>query len=177
MSEAGAAITRFDFDSGALRGSSLTLYASCLVHRSDLELETLPLAAFASVRVAFERDRRMIGWGAALIVVALLMVLISGPLAAISGSAAGEVATGATGVAAALHGFFRFLESVASGLPVAAALAALGGAALAALGWLGSTSLTLTFAGGERVYPVRGRNTRLLDFAEAVAERLMLLSR
>ena len=39
MSEAGAAIQRFDFDQGALRGSSMTLYASCLVHRSDFQLE------------------------------------------------------------------------------------------------------------------------------------------
>jgi len=177
MSEAGAAITRFDFDSGALRGSSITLYASCLVHRSDFEIETLPLAALASVRVAFERDRRRIGWGAALIILALVMVAVSGPLAAVSGSAAAEVATGVTGVAAALHGFFRFLEGVARALPLLAAATALGGAALAGLGWLGSTALTLTFAGGERSYPVRGRNTRLLDFAEAVAERLMLPQR
>jgi sugar phosphate permease len=177
MSEAGAAIQRFDFDQGAMRGSSMTLYASCLVHRSDLQLETLPLAALSSVRVAFERNQGRISWGAALIVLALIMVAVSGPLAAISGSAAGEVATGATGVAAALHGFFRFIESVAKALPVLAALAGLGGAALAGLGWLGSTSLTLTFAGGERLYPVRGRNTRLLDFAEAVAERLTQLKR
>jgi hypothetical protein len=58
-------------------------------------------------------------------------------------------------------------------LPFAAALTALTGVALAAIGWLGGTFLTLTFAGGERSYPVRGRNTRLLDFTEAVAERLM----
>jgi hypothetical protein len=177
MSEAGAAITRFDFDQGALRGSSLTLHASCLVHRSDFQLETLPLAALASVRVAFERNRRRIGWGVVLIVLALLMVAISAPLAAISGSAAAEVASGGTGVAGALHGFFRFLEGLAKALPVLAALAGLGGAALAALGWLGGTSLTLIFAGGERIYPVRGRNTRLLDFAEALAERLMQLKR
>ena len=51
------------------------------------------------------------------------------------------------------------------------------GGALAALGWLGNTVLTLSFAGGERVYSVRGRNTRLLDFSEAVAERLMQVKR
>jgi len=177
MSEAGAAITRFDFDNGALRGSSLSLYASCLVHRSDFQVETLPLAALASVRVAFERDRRRIGWGAVLVVVALLMVAISSPLAGIAATLGGEVAAGATGAAAALHGFFGFLEAAARTLPLFAAVAGLAGAALGALGWLGGTSLTLTFAGGERVYPVRGRNTRLLDFTEAVAERLMLLKR
>jgi hypothetical protein len=177
MSEAGAAITRFDFDNGALRGSSITLHASCLVHRSDFQLETLPLAALGSVRVAFERDRRGIGWGAVLIVVALLMVAISGPLAGVAATLGGEVAAGATGIAAALHAFFSFLEATARTLPLFAAVAGLGGAALAALGWLGVTSLTLTFAGGERIYPVRGRNTRLLDFAEAVAERLMQVKR
>jgi hypothetical protein len=173
MSEAGAAIARFDFDQGLLRGSSMTLYATCLVHRSDFHIETLPLAALSSVRVAFERNQRRIGWGAALMVIALIMLALSGPLMALSGSAAGEVTSSATGVAGALYGFFRVIESVARALPVAAALVALSGAALAALGWLGGTSLTLTFAGGERIYPVRGRNTRLLDFTEAVAERLM----
>jgi hypothetical protein len=173
MSEAGAAIARFDFDQGVLRGSSLTLYATCLVHRSDFQIETLPLAALSSVRVAFERNQRRIGWGAALMVIALVLFAVSGPLAGISGSAAGEVASGGTGVAGALYGFFRVIESVARALPLAAALTALSGAALAALGWLGGTSLTLTFAGGERIYPVRGRNTRMLDFTEAVAERLM----
>jgi hypothetical protein len=173
MSEAGAAIARFDFDQGLLRGSSMTLYATCLVHRSDFHIETLPLAALSSVRVAFERNQRRIGWGAALLVIALIMLALSGPLMALSGSAAGEVTSSATGVAGALYGFFRVIESVARALPVAAALTALSGAALAALGWLGGTSLTLTFAGGERIYPVRGRNTRLLDFTEAVAERLM----
>jgi hypothetical protein len=173
MSEAGAAIARFDFDQGVLRGSSMTLYATCLVHRSDFHIETLPLAALSSVRVAFERNQRRIGWGAALMVIALIMLALSGPLMALSGSAAGEVTSSATGVAGALYGFFRVIESVARALPVAAALTALSGAALAALGWLGGTSLTLTFAGGERIYPVRGRNTRLLDFTEAVAERLM----
>jgi len=177
MNDPGGALTRFDFDHGPERGSNMTLYATCVVHRSDFHLETLPLAALASVRVAFERDPRQIGWGAALIVVGLLLLAISGPLAAISGSAAGEVATGATGVAAALHGFFRFLEGVAKALPFLAALTALGGAALATLGWLGSTALTLSFAGGERVYAVRGRNTRLLDFTETLVERLMLLRR
>ena len=40
-------------------------------------------------------------------------------------------------------------------------------------GWLGSTTLTLTLAGVERVYPIRGRDPRLLDFAEALSERVV----
>jgi hypothetical protein len=177
MSEAGAAITRFDFSSGLERGSSMTLYANCLVHRSDFFLETLPLASLASVRVAFERNVRWMVWGGVLLFVALVLLLVSGPLAVLAETAAGEVSVNATGVAAALATFFRILEALARALPWLAALLILGGGALGTFGWLGGTFLTLTFAGGERLYIVRGRNTRLLDFAEAIAQRLMLLRR
>jgi len=37
--------------------------------------------------------------------------------------------------------------------------------------------LTLTLGGGERAYSVRGRDPRLLDFAEMAAERLMTAAR
>jgi hypothetical protein len=172
ISEAGAAVTRFDFAGGPMRGSHLTLYATCLVHRGDFHLETLPLASVAAVRVAFERSTRRMGWGSAWIVVGLLLFAASGPLGMLAGSAAGEVASGTTGVAVALGAFFRFLEVLARVLPFLAALAGIGGAALVAFGWFGSTTLTLTFAGGMREYPVRGRDTRLLDFAEALSERV-----
>ena len=42
--DAGPAITRYDFTSGALRGTHFTLYATCLTHRGESHLETLPLA-------------------------------------------------------------------------------------------------------------------------------------
>jgi len=177
MIEAGPAITRFDFKSGLARGSSLTLYANCLVHRSDFYLETLPLAALASLRVAFERNVQWMVWGGVLLLVALALLAVSAPLAALAGSAAGEVTANATGVAAALATLFRILEAIAQALPWLAALLALGGGALGAFGWLGGTFLTLTFAGGTRVFEARGRNTRLLEFAEQAAERLMLLRR
>jgi hypothetical protein len=35
----------------------------------------------------------------------------------------------------------------------------------------------LDLAGSQREYPVRGRNSGLLDFSEAVCERLMSLKR
>jgi len=177
MSEAGAAITRFDFSSGLERGSSMTLYANCLVHRSDFFLETLPLASLASVRVAFERNARWMVWGGVLLFVALVLLGVWGPIAALAGTAAGEVAVNATGVASALATFFRILEAFARALPWLAVLLILGAVGLGTLGWLGGTFLTITFAGGERRYTVRGRNTRLLDFAEAIAQRLMLLRR
>lgn len=172
----GAALTRFDFMDGEHRGSHLTLYASCLVHRGDAHLETLPLATITSVRVAFQRGARLLGWGAALLLVAVVLLLVSSPLAGLAAAAAADLATAAGnqgGVARALYNMFRVLESLANALPFGALVAVLGGGALAALGWLGSTVLTLTFAGAQRVYAVRGRNTTLLDFNEAVSQRLM----
>ena len=176
--DAGPAITRYDFARGELRGSHFTLYANVLVHRSETHLETLPLAGIASLRVAYERDPRRLGWGVALVVIALLLFAISGPLAELAGGAAAEMAAaGGHGVARALHGLFRFLWSVANALPFLALAAALGGIALGVLGWLGSTTLVLDLAGSERAYAVRGRNPGLLDFSEAICERLMSLKR
>jgi hypothetical protein len=177
MSDAGAAVSRIDFLNGPLRGTHLTLYATCLVHRGDSHLETVPLATVAAVRVEFVRDRRRLGWGVALVVLALLLFAVSGPLASLAGLAANDVASGTSGVAMALHALFRILEALGNALPWLAGVAVLGGGALATLGWLGGTTLGLTFAGGERTYPVRGRNTTLLDFAEQVSEKLMQLKR
>ncbi|HZO00310.1 MAG TPA: hypothetical protein VFB93_03850 [Burkholderiales bacterium] len=178
MNESGPAIARYAFTNGVLRGTHLTLHPSCLVHRGDNHLETLPLAAIAALRVAFERDARKLGWGIALLVAALLLLVVAGPLASFANSAAGEIAAAsAQGVGRALQGFFRFLEGVASLMPVAALTCVIAGGALGALGWLGSTLLIVSLPGSERLYRVRGRDTMLLDFAEAFAERLMLLKR
>jgi hypothetical protein len=76
-----------------------------------------------------------------------------------------------------LQGFFRLLEALASLMPVAALACVIGGGALGALGWMGSTMLLVCLPGSERLYPVRGRDTALLDFAEALSERLMSLKR
>lgn len=178
MTDPSSALTRFDFTNGEQRGSHLTLFANCLVHRGDSHLETLPLATITSVRVAYERNGSLLGWGCALLLVAILMLLVAAPLAGLAGAAAADVAAvGNPGVGKALYNVFRIFEALANALPVAALAAVLGGGALAGFGWLGNTLLTLTFAGAERVFTVRGRNTRLLDFAEAVAERLMQVKR
>lgn len=177
-SEAPPALTRFEFTSGLQRGSNLALYPRCLVHRSQSQLETLPLAAVASLRVAFLRDSRKLRWGVALVVIALILLALAGPLGSIAAESANDMASGGTqGVARALYGLFRFLEGVASLMPAAALACALGGAALAIYGWRGTTALTLTLGGAERVYWVRGRDTLLLDFAETVSERLASLAR
>jgi len=176
--DAGAALTRFDFTNGEQRGSHLTLHPNCLVHRGDAHLETLPLATITSVRVSFQRGAPLMGWGTTLLLAAIVMLIAAGPLAGMAAAAAAELATaGNPGVARSLHSLFRVLEALAHALPIAALVAVLAGGALGVLGWVGSTVLTLTFAGAQRVFPVRGRNTRLLDFSEAVSERLMQVKR
>jgi hypothetical protein len=176
--DASPAITRFDFTSGLLRGTHITLYSSALVHRGEQLLENFPLAAIASLRVAYERDPRKLGWGVSLVIIALLLFAISGPLTELAAGAAAEMAAaGGSGVAKALHGLFQFFGAVASLLPLAAFACAAGGTALGVLGWLGSTTLVLDLAGSQRTYAVRGRNTGLMDFSEAVSERLMSLKR
>ena len=142
--DAGPAITRYDFTAGALRGTHFTLYASCLIHRGDNHLETLPLAAIASLRVAYERDVRRIGWAVALLIVAVVLFSISGPIVEFADARAAEMAkTEANAVTRLLQATFGFLGVVAKALPFAGLLIALGGIALGVLGWLGSTTLVL----------------------------------
>ncbi|HEY1291414.1 MAG TPA: hypothetical protein VGF58_24035 [Burkholderiales bacterium] len=177
-SDAGPAITRYDFTGGLLRGTHFTLYATCLTHRGDNHLETLPLAAIASLRVGYEHNTRRIGWGVALLIVALLLFAVSGPLADFAGNRAADmVKADANAVTQALHGLFLFFRAVAKALPFVGALIALGGIALGVLGWIGATTLVLDLAGSQRAYPVRGRSPGLIDFSEAVCERLMSLKR
>jgi hypothetical protein len=175
--ETGSALTRFEFASGALRGSQLMLYPRCLVHRSESHLETIPLARVTALRVSFERHPRQLGWGVALVVFALVMLAIASPMGSVAHGAAQEMATSAQGVARTLFSLFRLIEMIAALLPALALACALGGAALGVLGWRGSTTLSLILAGAERLYSVRGRDTLLLDFAELVSERLMASAR
>ena len=172
---AGAPIGRFDL----AEGGHLTLYRGCVVERSPAHFETMPLANIVAVRVSFERDRRRLGWGTTLMAAALVMFAVSGPLATFAGGAATDMAGagGTQGVARALLLLFRFLEMAASLLPAASLACAIGGGALGALGWRGSTVLTLSLAGAERVYASRGQDKLLIDFAELVGERLMSLER
>lgn len=172
-----SALTRFEFTTGVLRGSQLMLYPRSLIHRSDGHLETMPLARVTAMRVSFERHPRQLGWGIALVVLALLLLGVAAPLGNVAHGAAQEMAASAQGVARALYSFFRLIEMIAALLPAIALACALGGAALAVFGWRGSTTLTIVLAGAERVYSARGRDTLLLDFAEMVSERLMASTR
>ena len=166
-----APIARFEFGAGPLRGSELVLYRTSLVHRGGVELETLQIAAIAALRVAFARDGRLLGWGIALVILALLLLGISAPLASLAGGTVAEIS--AQGVGRLLISFLRIVEAVASFLPVAALLCALGGAFLIVRGWQGNTALTLSFGAFERSYAARGRDPLLLDFADRLSARLM----
>jgi hypothetical protein len=178
VNDAVAPIARYDFARGALRGTQLALYRACLVRRAASELETIPLAALAAVRIGFERDRRQIGWGAALVACALLLFGLSGPLGSFGAQAVAELtAAGNQGVGRALISFFRAVEVIAGLLPLAAVAFAVGGAGLAGLGWQGSTILTLSLPGAERAFAARGREPALLDFAQTLSDRLVALER
>ena len=172
MSDPGPAITRFAFSKGELRGTHLTLYPTCVQHRSDSYLETLPLGSITAVRVAFERNPRRLGWGVVLVVLALVLLAVAAPIDSFASGAAADMAKSEQGVGRALAGFFRILHAVASFMPVAALACAIGGGALCTFGWLGRTTLVVGLPGAERVYATRGRDTMLLDFAEALSERL-----
>ena len=175
--ESQLAIMRFDFTRGALRGSQLILYPRCLVHRSDAQLETVPLARVTALKVSFQRDAMKLGWGVAAVVGALLLLALSAPLGSFAHGAAQEMGANGQGVARALYSLFRFTEFLAAVLPALALAGAIGGAMLGVLGWRGSSTLTLSLGGAERAYSVRGRDKQLLDFAEMAAERLMAASR
>lgn len=173
--------TRFDIASGEWRGTQLSLHSTHISHRGDSHLEMLPLAALASVRVSFQRDEGKIRWGIVLAMVAVVLFGVAGTIESLAGSAVREMAAqhagGGTGVAAALLGLFRVVEGFAKALPLLAAVVVLCGAALGVLGWIGTTTLALSFAGGERLYSVRGRDLLLLDFSERVSEALVALKR
>jgi hypothetical protein len=169
MSDTGPALSRLDL-SGA---SHLSLHRSALVMRSDFEFETMPLTGISSLRVAYERDSGRVGWGASLVIVALLLFVIASPVGGLAASAAREMAgAGAQGVGRALEVFFRIVEAVASALPYIALVVAIGGALLVATGWRGYTVLTLSLAGAERVYSAKGHDRQMMEFGELVAEHL-----
>ena len=111
----------------------------------------------------------------------LILLALSGPLAALAGAAAKEVAAQLQGspsttgqsVAGAVIATFGFLQTCARLLPLAAAGLLLWAVALCALGWLGATTLTVSLGAVERAYAVRGRNAMLYDFAEVLSERIL----
>lgn len=167
-------VAEFEIRSGMQRGSRLTLHANRLVHEGVDTMEAVPLTQLAAVRVAFERDARKLNWGGTLLIVALVLAAVSGPLqnwiATIS-SKVGDPGRRES-LDAMLFAVFNALGGLASILPGIAAALAVTAVALLALFWLGTTVLSIAFAATERSYSVRGRNRLLIDFAHVVAEQL-----
>ena len=169
-------IAEFEISSGTQRGSRLTLYASRLAYQGRDAMESVPLAHLASVAVAFERDPRKLYWAIALLVLALILLAVSGPLQGGIAALAGGIKdhAGRETLESALLGTFSVLGNLARLLPLLAALLAALAVALLVFFWLGVTTLTLSFAAVERAYSVRGRNPFLIQFAEFVAAQLAL---
>lgn len=167
-------LAELEIDSGAQRGSRLTLYANRLVHQGGDSMEAVPLAQLAAVRVAFERKPRKLNWAIALLVVALMLAAISGPLQSWIAAAVTQVGDPVRreSLDAVLLWVFKALAGFARILPVLATALAAIAVALLVFFWLGATVLTLAFAATERSYAVRGRNRFLVEFAQTVAEQL-----
>jgi hypothetical protein len=167
-------LAEFELGSGALRGSRLTLYANRLVHVGGESMETVPLAQLASVSVAFERSPGKLNWAIVLLVIALLLFAVSGPLqGGIAALAAGiKEGAGRESLEGVLLASFSILGSLARLLPVLALLLVAAAVALLVFFWLGVTTLRINFAAAEREFPVRGRNLFMIQFAEAVAAQL-----
>ena len=169
-------IAEFEISSGAQRGSRLTLYAGRLAYQGGDAMESVPLAHLASVGVAFERDPLKLNWAIVLLVLALILLAVSGPLQGGIAALAGSIKehAGRESLDSVLLATFSVLGGLARTLPFLAALLAAVAVALLVIFWLGLTTLTLGFAAVERAYLVRGRNPLLIQFAEVVAAQLAL---
>ena len=163
-------IAHFEFLSGPQRGTRLTLYPARLLHEGAGLMESMPLDALAAVGAVYQRDEGRIGWGAAWIVLAVVLLAVFRPLAQLAAAGGAQVAD-AQAIGQLLRATLGALEALANLLPLAAGVCLAGGAALAVFGWLGTTTLSLVLPAGERAYAVRGRNAQLADFASLLAER------
>lgn len=155
-------------------GTHLTLYANRMELHGGDAMEIVPLAHLASVRVAFERDPRKLNWAIGLLATALVLASLSSPLRNWMAELAAKVSAGGgrESLDSVLIAAFTALGNLARLLSPVAAFLAAAGVALLVLFWLGRTSLTLAFAATERSCSVRGRDSRLAEFAELVGEQL-----
>lgn len=165
------AVATYDFASGPLRGTQLTLTATRLLHHGIGHMESLALGAIAAVSVGYQRDTQRTGWGVTLMLIALVLFALFRPLGTFAAGVGAEVADGQA-IGQLLRVVMRALELFAGLLPLVAAAFLAWGGTLVAFGWKGSTTLVLNLPGLERVYEVRGRNHLLQDFAELLAERV-----
>ncbi len=162
-------VATFDFPSGPLRGTQLTLYAARLMHHGAGHMESLSLGAIAAVGAGYQRDTRRMGWGVTLILAALVLFALFRPLGAFAVGVGTEVADGQA-AGQLLRAVMRAFEVLAGLMPVVGVAFLAWGGTLIYFGWQGTTTLVLTLAAIERVYEVRARNHLLLDFAELLAQ-------
>ena len=159
---------------GLHAGSRLTLFPSRIVHSGQDAMETVPLAQLAAVGVGFRRDSRKLNWAIGLLVVALILAVISGPLREWMFSLASKLGEPGRreGLDAVLASVFGVIAAVARLMtPLALLLGAIA-TVLGAFFWLGATVLTLSFGASEREFSALGRNPQFVDFAHAVSEQL-----
>jgi ABC-type amino acid transport system permease subunit len=147
-------------------GGRLRLYSNRLVHKGRGALvEIMPYAHLASVRVAYERDRRKLQWAIGLLIAAFVLSALSGPMQgwftmlANWGSGDSAHSEVLAAVFNALIAFARFLPRIALVL----GLIAIG---LSVSFAIGRTTFTLHFAATQRAFGTLGRNRRLIEFAE-----------
>jgi hypothetical protein len=169
-------IATFAFASGPQRGTQFSLYGARLLHHGVGQMDSMALGAIAAVRVGYERNQRRIGWGVVLALLAAGLFAVSGPLSSVAVDAAAEV-SGSNAVAQLLRGTLHVLGALASLLPAVGVACFIGGGALVAFGWIGTTTLVLSLPGADRAYAVRGQSRMLVDFAELLAERVAQSSR
>ena len=172
-------VAEYHFLRGALRGTQLTLLEARLLHLGIDTTEITALDAIASVRIAFERDLRRIGWGVALGVVALAVFALAAPLDAFVGRGLADVSAQLARDGAQASGLAHFLESAlgllgfAAGLmPMVAFALFASGALLVVRGWSGDTALAVTLPSVEREFRVPGREPLLMDFAENLSQAI-----
>jgi len=176
MNDDNPPIAQVELPSGLGGARRLLLHPFCLQERSGNSVETVPLTALASVRAGFERDERKIQRGVLLIIAALAVFAVAGPIESLAGDAAADIATrlhadGAargTTVAGVVFSVLDFVQLLARLLPGPAAALAVWGIWRFVEGILGTTTLTLVFGGAQRDYAARGRNAKLFDFAELI---------
>lgn len=167
----GTPIANFDFSGGPLRGTQLSLYGTRLLHHGVGQMDSMALSAIAAVRCSYDRDVRRMVLGVVLVLLAVLLFAVAGPLSGAAADAAAEV-SGNHSIARLLRGTLLVLGALASVLPAVGVACILGGGALCAFGWIGATTLMLSLPGADRAYAMRGQNRLLVDFAELLAERV-----
>ena len=160
MTETGPAITRYAFTSGVLRGTHLTLIPPASCTAATTTSRRCRSRGITAVRVAFQRDTRKLGWGIGLVVIALLLLAIAGPLGSFA------AARRATWPPARRRDARRCRPSSARSRRWRAccrsprSLCVIGGGALCALGWMGGPRCSSSACRAPSAStPVRGRDS------------------